>query len=128
MQGGPRRRPDALPGGKGYGSNPNRKELRRRRILPVVSRKGAPSIGGPGKFRYVVEQTFALLHQFKCLAVRWERRPELHDALVPLACRLICRLRLNSRKPWSCYKLLAYVSLLRDHCAHLDVRIGLTMA
>ncbi|MCX4804634.1 hypothetical protein OG594_23940 [Streptomyces sp. NBC_01214] len=27
-----------------------------------------------GKLRYVVEQTFALLHQFKRLAVRWERR------------------------------------------------------
>ncbi|MGW6976349.1 transposase [Streptomyces sp. NPDC054952] len=78
----PRRRPEALLGDKGYDSNPNRDELRKRRILPVISRKGAPNIKGMGKLRYGVEQTFALLHQFKRLAVRRERRPELHDAFV----------------------------------------------
>ncbi|GGZ98918.1 hypothetical protein GCM10010371_68080 [Streptomyces subrutilus] len=82
-------------GDKGYDSNPNRDELRKRRILPVISRKGAPNIKGMGKLRYVVEQTFALLHQFKRLAVRWERRTELHDAFVSLACSLICWRRLN---------------------------------
>lgn len=51
--------------GTGYDSNPNREELRERRILPVVSRKGAPDNKGLGKLRYVVEQTFALLRQFK---------------------------------------------------------------
>ena len=48
-----------------------------------------------GKLRYVVEQTFALLHHFKRLAVRWERRTELHDAFVSLACSLICWRRLK---------------------------------
>ncbi|MGW1272288.1 hypothetical protein [Streptomyces sp. NPDC002491] len=57
-------------------------ELRKRRILPVISRKGAPNVKGLGKLRYVVEQTFALLHQFKRLAVRWERRTELHVFVV----------------------------------------------
>ncbi|MFE9099078.1 transposase [Streptomyces sp. NPDC007264] len=67
--GRPRRRPDALLGDKGYHSNPNRRELRSRRILPVISRKGIPDIKGLGKPRYVVEQTFSLLHHFKHLAV-----------------------------------------------------------
>ncbi|GAA2459866.1 transposase [Streptomyces macrosporus] len=80
--GRPRRRPEALLGDKGYDSNPNRRELRKRRILPVVSRKGAPTIKGLGKLRYVVEQTFSLLHHVKRLAVRWGRRLDLHDALV----------------------------------------------
>ncbi len=93
--GRPRRRPEALLGDKGYDSNPNRDELRKRRILPVISRKGVPNIKGMGKLRYVVEQTFALLHQFKRLAVRWERRTELHDAFMSLACSLICWRRLN---------------------------------
>ncbi|WP_398906579.1 IS5 family transposase [Streptomyces sp. 840.1] len=97
--GRPRRRPEALLGDKGYDSNPNRDELRRRRILPVISRKGAPNIKGIGKLRYVVEQTFALLHHFKRLAVRWERRTELHDALVSLACSLICYRRLKKTRP-----------------------------
>nr|WP_157857458.1 hypothetical protein [Streptomyces yerevanensis] len=72
-----------------------RGELRRRRIQAVISRKGSPNIKGLGKLRYVVEQTFALLHQFKRLAVRWERRIELHDSFLSLACSLICCRRLK---------------------------------
>ncbi|MEE1671583.1 hypothetical protein RCR19_39865 [Streptomyces sp. WAC07094] len=90
---------DRVTSSKGYDSNLNREELRKRRILPVISRKGAPNIKGLGKLRYVVEQTFALLHQFKRLAVRWERRTELHDAFVSLACGLICWRRLKRHRP-----------------------------
>ncbi|EFE72169.1 LOW QUALITY PROTEIN: transposase, partial [Streptomyces viridosporus ATCC 14672] len=93
--GHPRRRPQALLGDKGYDSDSHRRELRKRRILPVISRRGAPNIEGLGKLRYVVEQAFALLHQFKRLAVRWERRTELHNAFVSLACNLICWRRLK---------------------------------
>ncbi|MFD4709596.1 Imm21 family immunity protein [Streptomyces sp. NPDC058430] len=59
--------------------------------------RGAPNMKDKGKLRYVVEQTFAL-HHFKRLAVRWERRTELHDALVSLACSLICRRRLKKTR------------------------------
>ncbi|WP_241834152.1 IS5 family transposase [Streptomyces sp. NTK 937] len=97
--GRPRRRPVALLGDKGYDSNPNRDTLRKRRIMPVISQKGRPNIKGLGKLRYVVEQTFALLHHFKRLAVRWERRTELHDAFVSLACSLICYRRLKKPRP-----------------------------
>ncbi|MFJ1606165.1 transposase [Streptomyces sp. NPDC088253] len=55
-------------GDEAYDSQAVRRELRRRRIMPVVSCKGASNIKGPGKLRYVVEQTFALLHRFKRLA------------------------------------------------------------
>ncbi len=89
-RGRPRKRPDALLGDKAYDSDPNRRELRKRRIQPVISRKGSPNTKGLGKLRYVVEQSFALLHQFKRLAVRWERRLDLHNALISLACGLIC--------------------------------------
>lgn len=95
----PRRRADSLLGDKGYDSNPNRRESRKRRVLPAISRKGAPNIKGLGELRYVVEHTFALLHQFKRLAVRWERRTELHDTFVSLACSLICCRRLKKHKP-----------------------------
>ncbi|WP_164904718.1 hypothetical protein [Streptomyces cyaneus] len=53
---------------------------------------------GIGKLRYVVEQTFALLHHLKRLAVRRERRTDLHDAFVTLACSLICWRRLRKTK------------------------------
>ncbi|MFH8589576.1 hypothetical protein ACH4GP_35260 [Streptomyces celluloflavus] len=74
-------------------------QFRERRILPVVSRKGAPNIKGLGTLRYVVEQTFALLHQFNRLAVRWERRTELHGAFVSLARSLICWRHLKKTRP-----------------------------
>lgn len=61
--GRPRRRPDLLLRDKGYDSNPNRRELRKPRILLVISCRGYPNIKGLGKLRYVVEQIFALLHQ-----------------------------------------------------------------
>jgi hypothetical protein len=83
--GRPRRRPESVLGDKAYDSKAVCRELRRRRILPVISRKGSPNIKGLGKLHYVVEQTFALVHQFKRLAVRWERRLELHDAFAAAA-------------------------------------------
>jgi transposase len=61
----------------------------------VISRKDTPNIKGLGKLRYVVEQTFALFHQIKRLAVHWERHLELHDAFISLACSLICWRRLK---------------------------------
>lgn len=100
--GRPRRRPDALLADKGYDSNPLRRELARRRIVPIISSRGTKGVQGLGKLRYVVEQTLALLHQFKRLAVRWERHLDLHEALVSLACALICRRRLKNQRPRSC--------------------------
>ncbi len=61
---------------------------------PIIPRRGSKSIKGLGKLRYVVEQTFGLLHQFRRLAVRWERRLDIHDAFVSLASGLICWRRL----------------------------------
>lgn len=65
--------------------------------MPPSPWSSSHDLVGLGKLRYVVEQTFALLHHFKRLAVRWERRTELHDAFVSLACGLLCWRRL--RKP-----------------------------
>ncbi len=45
---------------------------------------------------------FDLLHQFRRLAVRWEHHLDLHEALVSLVCALICRPRLQNRRPRSC--------------------------
>ncbi|WP_179022766.1 hypothetical protein [Streptomyces sp. IMTB 2501] len=48
-------------GDKGYDSTPHHRQLRRRRILPVISRKGAPNIKDLDKRCYAVEQTFSRL-------------------------------------------------------------------
>ncbi len=53
---------------------------------------GAPSHGsGLGVRRWVVERTFAWLHFFRRLRLRWERRPELHLAFMHLGCAVICQ-------------------------------------
>ena len=49
-----------------------------------------------GKLRWVVERTFAWLHFFRRLRLRWERRPELHQAFMDLACAAICQRYLNT--------------------------------
>jgi transposase len=45
---------------------------------------------GLGRYRWVVERTFAWLHQFKRLRIRWEYRANIHEAFLKLACCLIC--------------------------------------
>lgn len=40
--------------------------------------------------RCVVERAFAWLHQFKLLRIRYERRADLHQGLLELACSVIC--------------------------------------
>ena len=93
---------DALLADTGYDSHRLRRELARRRIVSIISYRGTKGVKGLGKLRSVVEQTLALLHQFTRLAVRFEHHLDLHQALVFLACALICRRRLQNRRPRSC--------------------------
>ena len=89
-RGHPRHRPDRVHGDRGYDSNPHRAWLRQRGIEPVLARRWTPHGSGLGVYRWVVERTLAWLHQFRRLRIRWERRPELHHALMTLGCALIC--------------------------------------
>jgi len=43
-----------------------------------------------GRWRWVVERTFAWLNQFRRLRVRYEKRADLHEAFLSLGCALIC--------------------------------------
>lgn len=89
-RGHPRHRPERVQGDRGYDSNPQRAWLRQRGIQPVLARRRTPHGSGLGVYRWVVERTLAWLHQFRRLRIRWERRPELHQALMTLGCALIC--------------------------------------
>ena len=44
---------------------------------------------GIGVFRWVVERTLAWLHRFRRLALRYERRADVHEAFLTLGCALI---------------------------------------
>ncbi|GAB1333154.1 transposase [Streptomyces sennicomposti] len=91
----PRRRPESVLGDKAYDSRAVHRELRRCRIVPVVSREGVPNVKGLAEPRHVVERTFALPYQFHRPAVRRERRLGLHEAFVSSGCGLVCWRRLK---------------------------------
>jgi transposase len=53
---------------------------------------------GLGCIRWVVERTFAWLHHFKRLLVRYDRRAEIHEASLALACCLVCFRRVRKAR------------------------------
>jgi transposase len=42
---------------------------------------------GLGRWRWVIERTFAWLHQFRRLRVRYDKRPDIHEAFLSLGAR-----------------------------------------
>lgn len=88
--GRPRRRPDRVQGDRAYDSEPHRRELRRRGIEPVIAKRRTAHGSGLGVSRWMVERTIAWLHKFRRLRVRYDWTPEIHEALLELACCLIC--------------------------------------
>ena len=96
--GRPRRRPAAVVGDRGYDSDRHRQELRRLGITPIIARRQTGHGSGLGRVRWVVERTFAHLHNLKRLLVRYERRADMHEAMLALGCCLICFRRLRSSK------------------------------
>lgn len=61
-------------------------------VTTLVARPSTAT--GLGRFRWVVERTFAWLHRFRRLLVRYERRAESHEAFLAIGCCLICWRRL----------------------------------
>jgi transposase len=55
-------------------------------VKPVIVRRCTDHGLGLGRVRWVVKRTFAWLHNFRRLPIRWERDAGLHDALVSLGC------------------------------------------
>ena len=65
-------------------------------ITPVIARRGTEHGSGLGVYRWVVEQSLALLHWFRRLRTRWEIRDDIHEAFLSLACGIICWRRLTN--------------------------------
>jgi IS5 family transposase len=89
-RGRPRKRPEELHADKAYDSAPLRAELRRRGITPRIARRGIESGERLGRYRWVVERTGAWLNCYRRLRIRYERRDDIHQALLDLGCALIC--------------------------------------
>nr|WP_246150359.1 IS5 family transposase [Streptomyces qinzhouensis] len=95
-RGRPRRRPDVVLGDRGYDHDKYRRLVRDLGVKPLIARRGTEHGSGLGAQRWVVERTFAHLHWFRRLRIRWEIRDDIHEAFLTLGCALICWRRLKS--------------------------------
>lgn len=94
--GRPRRRTARVLADRGYDHDTYRRELRKRGVKPVIARRNTEHGSGLGKVRWVVERTFAHLHNLRRLRIRYERSPELHHAFMLLGCAVVCQRRLGA--------------------------------
>lgn len=89
-RGRPRQRPAKLHADKGYDFRRCRDECRKRGIKPRIARRGVDTSQRLGRHRWVVERTHAWMARLRRLAVRYERREDIHMAFVTLGCALVC--------------------------------------
>lgn len=83
-------KPDKVHADKGYDYERCRFACIRRWIKPRIARRGIESSERLGRYRWVVERTISWFHRFRRLAVRYERRVDIHSAFLSLAMTLIC--------------------------------------
>src|SRR3984957_8223837 len=95
QRGAPWPKPEEVMGDRGYDSDAHRMQLSGRNIPTAIARRRTPHGSGLGIFRYVVEQTIALLHQFRRLRTRFDKRDDIHEAFMSLGCSVICWRRYN---------------------------------
>lgn len=93
--GRPRRRAERVLADRGYDHDKYRRELWKRGVKPVIARRNTEHGSGLGKERWVVERTFAWLHNLRRLRIRYERDPGLHMAFMLLGCAVVCQRKLT---------------------------------
>ena len=94
--GRPRQRAERLLADRGYDHDKYRRELRQRGVKAVIARREREHGSGLGRERWVVERTFAWLHNLRRLRTRYERDDQMHLAFMLLGCAVVCQRRLNS--------------------------------
>lgn len=121
--GHPRRKPDSVFADRGYDHDIYRDQVRKRRIVPAIVRLGTLHGTELGKYRWVVERSFAWPHGFERLRIREEHirpcrlRPAGGGASSPSAA--VCQARKCSRTPVQ--RRRPSTALSR---ANLSVRVG----
>jgi len=88
--GHPKRKPDAVQGDLAYDPEPHRQGLEAMGIQPILPEKGIDDLSGLAERRWPVERTLAWIHQNRRLRIRYERRPDIPQAFLTLACIKTC--------------------------------------
>jgi transposase len=96
LPGAPLHKPQSVMGDRGYDTDTHRMTLSARAIATQIARRNTPHGSGLGVYRWYVEQTLALMHQFKRLRVRDDRDDAVHEAFMTIACAMMCWRRLHS--------------------------------
>jgi transposase len=94
--GRPRHRPQTLIADRGYDYDKYRRLVWQRGLKPIIARRPTEHGSGLGRHRWVVERTFAWLHNRRRLLIRTGRRDDVHEGFLALACCLICWRRLET--------------------------------
>src|SRR6202023_980772 len=80
--GRPRRRPRTLVADRGYDPARSPPLLPQRGVKPIIARRQTEHGSGLGRHRWVVERTFAWLHNHRRLLVRTDRRDDIHEGFL----------------------------------------------
>ncbi len=90
--------PEQLYGDRAYDSQRHEGLLRWLGVEPLFAQRGEAHGSGLGRYRYVVERTIAAVHQNRRLKVRYEKRRDIHQAFLTLACIKVCWYRLDPQR------------------------------
>ncbi|AOJ08177.1 transposase [Burkholderia mayonis] len=94
--GRPPSKPVIVQADRGYDHDKYRKPLHAAGVATQIACLGKPHGSGLGKTRWVVERTFAWLHNFKRLRIVFERLATIHEAFMKMAACIICWRRLQN--------------------------------
>jgi transposase len=81
---------------RAYDSREKRAQLLAREIEAEIPPRHSPRGSGLGRERWVIERTFAWLKNNRRLLVRTDRRADIHESLLALACCRITSRRLEN--------------------------------
>jgi transposase len=95
-RGRPRRRPQTVLADRGYDHDKYRRLVWQRGVKPIIARHQTEHGSRLGRDPWVVERTFAWLHNRRRLLLRTDPRDDIHEGFLALACCLICWRRLET--------------------------------
>ena len=96
LPGRPPEKPRRVHADQGYTSSDLKDLLYMSGIDPQIPQRGQDNQETIGGKRWPVERTIAWLKQFRIVGVRRDRRADIYDAMVTLACSLIAFRKLKN--------------------------------